>query len=105
MPVIGRKRIIYYSVVFGALVAWFGWRALHPDAIVIRVHRTGEVEVNGAATDPARLADVLRALDASAPRKTVTLAADDDVTAAVLVQAIEAAKAAGVADVQFDRQP
>jgi biopolymer transport protein ExbD len=99
---IGRARIAYYSVVLAAFTGWFGWRALHPDQIGIRLHRNGAIEVNGDATDLAHLALVLGALDAGAARKTVTISADDDVSAAGLVAVVDAAHAAGVADVQFE---
>jgi biopolymer transport protein ExbD len=101
---VGRKRLIYYGIIFSALGAWLAWRGMHPDAITIRLHRTHLIEVNGAPTALDRVADVLRGLDAAAPRRTVTIRADDDAPAAELIELVARVNQAGVEHIEYEAQ-
>jgi biopolymer transport protein ExbD len=101
----GRKRLAYYGVVFGALIFWFAWRALHPDEITLRLHRGGAIDINGRTLALDDVVRRLQALDASSPRKVVTIDADGDVPASQLVELVDRVHQAGAADVQFQTQP
>lgn len=96
------RRILLYSVVIVAALAYSAWTnyRLRPIEVVIRAPDT--VSVDGQAlADPRLLRGELERLYLERPKARILIQPESQVRAEVLLQAMNEARAAGFADVQM----
>lgn len=99
------KRALYYGTVSVLLVAYFTWRALQPDVIVLRIAGDVALTVQGEAVAAEQLVPVLRALHARYPDVPLVIAADPRLPASEVLVVVDRAAEAGFDRPRFEVAP
>lgn len=99
------RRVLLYGASAVLLAVYLAWRALRPDPLLIVLDGQGRIIVDGVVVDAAQLESRLREYQVREEDGSVIVSAVASLPAAQLMPVVESARAAGIADLQFETRP
>lgn len=99
------KRALYYGTVSLLLAAWFGWKALQPERVTLRIGADVALTLDGEPVALAALGPALRAKRERWPDVPLVIAADPRLPASEVLVVVDRAAEAGYPRPQFEVAP